>query len=219
MDHPKFELISFPLCPFVMRAKLLLRVKGVTYHTTDIDLDNKPDWFLDISPLGKVPVLRVDDDTVVFESQVICEYLDDITPDRLHSDDPLKRAQDRAWIEFATQLIFAGYGHLIAGDPEALEASRRKFDGLLGHLEGHLGAGPFFHGDRFMMVDAAYAPFFVMMAGIHEGIGVDLLAAYPRARNLGANLRELGATRTVVPEGYVDQLIALLRHKGSALVG
>jgi glutathione S-transferase len=70
------HLISHALCPYVQRAAISLTEKGVTFERTDIDLSNKPDWFLAISPLGKTPVLVVDG-TPIFESAVILEYLED----------------------------------------------------------------------------------------------------------------------------------------------
>ena len=57
---PKLTLISHKLCPYVQRAVIALTEKGVPFERIDIDLANKPDWFLKISPLGKVPVLLVE---------------------------------------------------------------------------------------------------------------------------------------------------------------
>ena len=56
----KLKLISHKLCPYVQRAVISLTEKGVPFERIDIDLDNKPDWFLKISPLGKVPVLQAE---------------------------------------------------------------------------------------------------------------------------------------------------------------
>lgn len=56
----KLTLISFPTCPFVQRAVIALNEKGVDFDVIYIDLANKPEWFLEISPLGKVPVLKVE---------------------------------------------------------------------------------------------------------------------------------------------------------------
>ena len=66
-----FELISFKLCPFVQRAAIILLFKKIPFRTSYIDLANPPDWFRAISPFGKVPVLRLDETTVLFESSVI----------------------------------------------------------------------------------------------------------------------------------------------------
>lgn len=75
------KLISHKLCPYVQRAVIALQEKGVPFERIDIDLANKPDCFLKISPLGKVPVLVVTRDdgkeVALFESNVICEYIEE----------------------------------------------------------------------------------------------------------------------------------------------
>src|SRR5712691_3578454 len=93
-------LISHDLCPYVQRAVIALAEKGVAFERIDIDLGNKPDWFLALSPLGKVPLLRVGA-AVIFESAVIVEYLEETQPNPLHPSDPLERARHRATIELS----------------------------------------------------------------------------------------------------------------------
>ncbi|NOX75910.1 MAG: glutathione S-transferase family protein [Gammaproteobacteria bacterium] len=90
----KPELISFNICPYVERSVITLAEKGVDFDITYIDVYDPPVWFRDISPLGKVPVLRYGD-AVIFESAIINEFLDEITPPPLHPTDPLTRAQHR----------------------------------------------------------------------------------------------------------------------------
>ena len=100
------KLISHKLCPYVQRAVIALKEKGVAFERVDIDLANKPDWFLKVSPLGKVPVLTVASDkgeVALFESNVICEYIEETQGGaKLHPQDPLQRAQHRAWMEFGS---------------------------------------------------------------------------------------------------------------------
>ena len=69
---PTYHLISHDLCPYVQRAVITLAEKRVPFERTYVDLANKPEWFRQISPLGKTPVLKVDDQ-VLFESAVICD--------------------------------------------------------------------------------------------------------------------------------------------------
>src|SRR5947209_181556 len=106
---PKLTLISHKLCPYVQRAVIALTEKGVPFERIDIDLANKPDWFLKISPLGKVPVLLVrtdDGEAALFESNVICEYIEETQAgSKLHPPDALKRAQHRAWMEFGSTIL------------------------------------------------------------------------------------------------------------------
>ena len=54
----ELEIISAEVCPFAQRSLIALLEKGVSCRHTEIDLRNKPDWFADVSPYSKVPVLR-----------------------------------------------------------------------------------------------------------------------------------------------------------------
>jgi Glutathione S-transferase len=108
------ELISFPLCPYVQRSIITLLHKQVGFTLTHIDLAHKPEWFLALSPMGKVPCLKIDEHTVLFESQVINEYLDETIAPALHPADPLKRAQHRAWIAFGSEILNDQFQMMIA---------------------------------------------------------------------------------------------------------
>jgi glutathione S-transferase len=163
-----YTLISFDICPFVQRSVITLEEKGVQYEIKYIEIENKPDWFLSISPFGKVPVLQVDD-TVIFESAVINEYLDETAPGRkLHPADPLQRAHNRAWIEFSSSLLVDRNRMQHAKE----ETEARELAGILnsklGHIEGQLGEGPYFNGERFSLVDAAAAPLFQRLGWLLE---------------------------------------------------
>src|SRR5882724_12567118 len=98
------KLISHKLCPYVQRAVIALTEKGVEFERIDVDLANKPDWFLELSPLGKTPVLQVGD-IAIFESAVILEYLEETQPHPLHPHDPLRRAEHRSLIEYGSAIL------------------------------------------------------------------------------------------------------------------
>jgi glutathione S-transferase len=160
----RLELVSFALCPFVQRAVIALREKGVPFELTHIDLEDPPDWFAAISPFGKVPLLRVGD-AVLFESAIINEYLDEVYPPRLHPADPLERARHRGWVEFASSLLGDQY-ELVTAPTEGrfldkLDALRQKLRRLDTELDAE---GPFFAGPDFRLVDTAFAPFFMRYA-------------------------------------------------------
>lgn len=71
-----------------------------SYETVNIDLKDKPDWFLEKNPLGLVPVLEIDD-KIVYESTATCDWLDDVYPEnRLQPSDPYRRAWDRILVEY-----------------------------------------------------------------------------------------------------------------------
>lgn len=160
---PEFRLISFDMCPFVQRAQVMLREKGVDFEVDHVDLSNKPDWFLELSPTGKVPTLEVttdDGETVVlFESLVINEYLEEAAGGHdMYPRDPLHRARARAWTEYSTALLEDCFKLTAAADEETLAAALERVRGKLDRLEHEVGAGPFFLGERMSLVDAAFVP-------------------------------------------------------------
>jgi glutathione S-transferase len=137
----KLTLVSHHLCPYVQRAVIALEEKGVPFERIDIDLANKPQWFLDVSPLGKTPVLLVDG-TPVFESAVICDYLDETAGPQLHPADPLERATHRGWIEFASATLSVIGSFYAAADDAAYDSAAATLRQGFAMLERHLSTGP-----------------------------------------------------------------------------
>lgn len=165
MATSKLTLISHPLCPFVQRAAIVLLEKKVAFERIDVDLADKPGWFLALSPTGKVPLLKVAQaegpEAFLFESMVICEYLEETqVGDRLYPEDALLRAQQRAWIEYGTTTLAEAWQFLNARDRATADTRRTAFRGRLETLEGVLEQGPYFAGSMFSMVDAVFAPLF-----------------------------------------------------------
>src|ERR1700754_5013979 len=115
------KLISHTLCPYVQRAVIALTEKGVPFERIDIDLANKPDRFLKLSPLGKTPVLQVGD-KAIFESAVILEYLEETQARPLHPADPLERAEHRGWTEFGSTILNDIVGFYAAKDEAIFKA-------------------------------------------------------------------------------------------------
>ncbi len=152
-------LVSHVLCPYVQRVAIALHEKGVMFRRVDVDLANRPDWFVAVSPLGKTPLLRVDD-AVIFESAVILEYLEETTAPALHPATPLQRADHRGWIEFASSVLNDIAGLYNAQDPSAFALKRGALRAKFERLEDRLVGAPFFDGADFSLVDAAFAPVF-----------------------------------------------------------
>ncbi len=140
-------------------------------------------------------------EVALFESVVICEYLDEITPPSLHPPDPLQKAFNRAWIEFSSELFVNLHQLSLAGDEaklaEAQTASRQKLE----RLEKRLGEGPFFNGPRFSLVDAAIAPAFMRISLLEELRPLHLLDKLPKVRHWSeALLQRESVGSSVVPE-------------------
>ena len=159
----QFKLCSFKTCPWVQRAAIVLRAKNVPYEITYIDRNKRPDWFLAVSPHSKVPVLLVNDKEALFESNAIAEYLDETAAPKLHPEDPLARARNRAWTDYVSTFASAISTTAYSDSEEEFAARTAKmadpFSKLNDALAKRGNAGPFFNGPKFSLVDAAYAPF------------------------------------------------------------
>jgi glutathione S-transferase len=157
-----YLLVSFKTCPWVQRAAIVLREKKVDFEFRHIEPDNRPDWFLAISPHKKVPVLRIDDKVSLFESNAIAEYLDETISPRLHPADPAERAVNRAWTDyiptFAQSVTGCAYAETEADFNKAIGQIPAAFERLETALAKQ-GSGPFFNGSAYALVDAGYAPF------------------------------------------------------------
>ncbi len=161
------KLVSFDICPYVERSRIVLHEKDVPHEVEFIDLANKPAWFLALSPMGRVPVLVLDG-RPVFESMIINELLDELFPaPPLLPGDPIARAEARGWIVFANDVLMpasltatTALAGRFAGDAlsQPLAAIRDAFAKLEAQVAR--SGGRFFAGDAFTLVDAAYAPFF-----------------------------------------------------------
>lgn len=153
----KPRLVSFKLCPFVQRVAIALNQKGIAYDIEYIELSNPPKWFLDLSPLKKVPLLQVED-RAIFDSTAINEYIEDAYPNKLHPRDLVSRAIHRSWIEQSNQCTWSAF-HLSVKNTEeqfntVLDDLFEQFDKLERAIEGL----PFFDGTEFSLVDVSYAP-------------------------------------------------------------
>jgi glutathione S-transferase len=203
---PRLRLISHKLCPYVQRAMIALTEKGVAFERIDIDLAHKPDWFLEISPLGKTPVLQVGH-TTIFESAVILEYLEETQPTPLHPADPLKRAEHRAWIEFGSAVLNDIAGFYAAPDEAAFKSKTRQLERRFARLEARLASSPWFD-ERFSLVDAVFGPVFRYFDVFDQIADFGIFAGKPKL----ARWRQALAARPSVLIAVSADYPALLRN-------
>ncbi|MBC8212820.1 MAG: glutathione S-transferase family protein [Gammaproteobacteria bacterium] len=163
----KPHLISFKLCPYVQKAVLTLLSKGIDYEIEYIDLENPPAWFRELSPLGKVPVLKVGDE-VLFESSVIVEYLDEVYGTSLHPSDALSKAQNRSWMEFGNECLMNVFNLIIQPEQQGFIEQREALRNKLDRLEKRLTGSSFFNGENVSLVDLSFTPFFQRLQYINE---------------------------------------------------
>ncbi len=216
MTGQPLTLVSHHLCPYVQRAAIALAEKGVPFERITIDLADKPDWFKTISPLGKVPLLRVGDE-VIFESAVILEYLEETQPRPLHPRDPLARARHRAWIEFGSAVLNDIAGFYGAPDEASFAAKASALADKFKRVEAELGAGPWFAGEAFSLVDAVYGPIFRYFDAFERIGDFAILAGRPKLAAWRQLLAERPSVRGAVAPDYPARLEAFLRKRGSHL--
>ncbi|MGH6988638.1 MAG: glutathione S-transferase family protein [Stellaceae bacterium] len=179
----KYLLVSFKTCPWVQRAAIVLREKNVEFEFRHIEPDNRPDWFLAISPHKKVPVLRLDDRVSLFESNAIAEYLDETIEPRLHPADPVARAINRAWTDYLPTFAGSVTGSAYADNEADYQKSLKQVPVAFERLEKALekqGAGPFFNGTQYSLVDAAYAPFLQRYFFLDRVKPLGVIEGFPR---------------------------------------
>jgi glutathione S-transferase len=210
------HLMSHKLCPYVQRAVISLTEKNVPFERSTIDLNNKPDWFSELSPLGKTPVLKVDD-TAIFESAVILEYLEETQANPLHPQDPLKRAQNRAWIEFGSSVLNDIAGFYNAKDASTFGAKTSALSEKFFRLESELGRGPYFNGPLFSLVDAVFAPVFRYFDVFDEIADFGILAGKPKVQAWRKILAARPSVRTAVSDDYNALLLAFLAARNAHL--
>ena len=211
MQDTHLHLISFDICPYVERSRIVLEEKDLDYDITFIDLSDKPEWFLEISPRGKVPVLLADD-RPIFESMVINEYLEDAFPEpSMFPDDPIEPAVARAWIVYANDVIMPPFGELTyaAETQEDIDRAREELREAFEKLDSELAVhdGEFFLSDEFGLVDAVYTPIWSRMEALdilgYEDIhvGLDRFEAY------GGRLLDRPATKAARAEHLTDKTV------------
>jgi glutathione S-transferase len=204
----KYMLVSFKTCPWVQRSAIVLREKNTEFELRHIEPDNRPDWFLAISPHKKVPVLRIDDRVSLFESNAINEYLDETIAPRLHPEDPIERALNRAWTDYVptfastvTATAYADneeeYNKAAAGIPVPFERLERALE--------KQGSGPFFNGAKYSLVDAAYAPFLQRYFFLDRVRKLGHIENFPRLKAWGEALMKRASTHSF-PAGEFEAM-------------
>jgi glutathione S-transferase len=207
------EIYSAALCPFAHRSRLALAEKCVPFQVIEIDLQNKPANFQDISPYGKVPILKHGDHRI-WESAIINEYLEEAFPEPpLLPITPIQRAQARIWINFADTRLFATTSKLL------YSSSSESPINLLKELTEHLQFmeqeglqklstdGPYWLGTELSLVDLTYYPWFEQVAvlehfrGFHFPSGLDRLQQWWEAMAKRESVRAIAQS----PKFYVEQ--------------
>jgi len=208
----KLELISFKLCPFAQRAIISLNAQNVDYKMTYINPMDPPDWFKEISPTGQVPLLKADD-TPIFESLVITEFINEISEKSLHPTNIIKAANNRSWIIYSSDMLGDMF-NIITGNEEKFNASKTELMQKFAKVSMAKTQGKFFNGDEFNMIDAAFAPIFMRLAWINEFTdnAVSLLEL-PEIKAWSDEILALDVVKNSVDEGLDDVYLSNIENR------
>jgi len=217
MQREKYQLISHSLCPYVQRSIILLEEKGIVYSRKDIDLAHKPTWFMQYSATGKVPLLIVDGKDSVFESAVICEYLDEVTGGTMLPIDHLEKAQHRSWIDFGSGILADIASLYNASDRIAFEKAHSGIQSKFHQLEKKLSHGPYFTGEIFQLIDAVYAPIFRYFDVIERFLPLDTFNALDKCQRWRKALAQRQSVKQAVSIDYPENLKNFLVKRESYL--
>jgi glutathione S-transferase len=196
---------------------IVLRAKEIPFDVTYIDLRDKPDWFLEISPHGKVPVLQVDG-APLFESNAIAEYLEEAEAPHLHPEDLVKRARNRAWTDFVP--TFAGglsgiyYSKSNEDRDERMKTARQRLDKLEDALSERSNDGPYFNGPDLSLVDAGYAPFLQRFLFVEQWLKTGVLDDYPLVSAWAQALVDSDVVKGSVPESFFEVFSTGMKARG-----
>ena len=202
------KVVSFKICPFVQRVTALLEAKGAPYDIEHIDLSDKPDWFLEASPNGQVPILFTDDGRVLFESDAIVEYLDEVTGSTLYPTDPVEKAQARAWAYLGHKNYLVQCSAQRSPDAGTLDERAAKFATAFAKIERHWGDSPFAGGDSIGMVGIAWLPLLHRAAIIEAYSGYDFLEDFPRVKGWQEAILATGLAEKSVSDDFEERFTA-----------
>ncbi len=197
------KVISFKICPFVQRVTAFLEAKNISYHVEYISLQNKPEWFLDLSPNTQVPILMTDTGAALFESDAIVEYIDEVTQPLEPHLTPEQRAIDRAWSCQATKHYLAQCGAMRSPDENTLLDRKEKLGKTFAKAENQIVC-PFFKGQSISNVDIAWLILLHRFSVVQKHTGYDFLDQYPKVKEWQEHLVKQELTKKSVADDFEE---------------
>ncbi|KAK7114863.1 hypothetical protein V1264_000849 [Littorina saxatilis] len=199
LNGNSLRLYSMRFCPYAQRARLVLAHKNILHETVNVHLKRKPSWLLERNPKGRVPVLEHPDGRIIFESIVVCQYLDEIFPyDRLTPTDSYRKARDRLLVDYCDKFMMATYQLLFTdGTSEEEKATIQKGLSIYEkEFNKRLPDGPFFGGNKPAMADYLIWPWIERLPMFDDYTATSTNATPP------TNTLEIGVTSSTYPRVY-----------------
>ena len=198
------KVVSFKICPFVQRVTALLEAKEIPYAVEYISLKDKPDWFVEISPNGQVPVLITDGGDALFESDAIVEYLEEAYP-ALQPDISLEtKAANRAWSHLAAKNYLVQCSAQRSANKAVLEERSARLGKSFDRVEKQLEETPYFRGNTIGMVDIAWLPLLHRAKLVETHTAYDFLEGRPKLKAWQQSLLNDGLAEKSVASDFED---------------
>ena len=214
----KIKLVTSKFSPYGHRVEMVLIEKNIPYEKEEINLQNRPDWFVKDAPLGKVPLLYVGD-KVLFESLAICEYLEEAFPNNpIHPKDPLVKANHRAWMEFSSAILAATFAVIFAQNQEEFEIKKAELSTKLEILNKFLKFNPYFEGQAFSLVDICFASAFKPLSFIDTKFTLEIFDLYKNVASYAEGVVTRGSLHKALPSNYEEVFKSFLERKKSHLL-
>ncbi|WP_133406102.1 glutathione S-transferase family protein [Parashewanella tropica] len=202
------KIVSFKICPFVQRVTASLEAKSIPYEIEYIRLKDKPQWFLDVSPNGQVPVMITENGIPLFESDAIIEYIEDEYGALETGVTNEQRALDRAWSYLGSKHYLTQCSTMSSKDQETFEQRNTKLYAVFTKAEQQLsGKTKFFKSDKLSNVDIAWLPLLHRAYIVKQQTGCDLLCGLPKVQAWQVALMEIGIAEKTVSEDFDEKFV------------
>lgn len=201
------KLLASPLSPYTRKVRIFLAEKRIECELQMVDVQPVDNPVNRHNPLGKIPTLVLDDGTALYDSRVIVEFLDNVSPfSRLIPDDNRDRVQVRRWEALADGVLDAGllvrYESLRAQNEQSKGWSDKQLARMhrsLAQMSTDLNARAWCHGDRYSLADIALGCCLGWLNFRRPG-GLDWHAEYPGLAKHYAKLLERPSFADTVPQ-------------------
>ena len=200
------KLFMTPNSPYARKVRVVLMEKRIECELVEVDLSSPDSPVPAYNPLGKIPTLLLDDETALYDSPVITEYLDKKTP-VMHLIPVTKRIEVRRWEALADGICDAAVAVMMEGrrdeakrDEQIIAKQKLKVERGLSALSKDLGANNWCVGNAFSLADIAVG---CTLAYVNMRMPeTNWRETHPNLAELFARLLERPSFASTAPPGY-----------------